>query len=80
MLTCQDVIGLLLDYLEEALSEDAAAELERHVQDCAPCLAYLKTYRRTRQLAGQVGRVEMPAELRARLRDLLLSRLGPGRS
>lgn len=80
MLTCRDVIGLLLDYLEETLSEDAAAELERHLHDCAACLAYLRTYRRTPELAGQAARIEMPPELRARLRELLLRRLGPAGS
>jgi hypothetical protein len=79
-LTCRDVIGLLLDYLEEALGPDIVADFERHLQDCAPCRAYLKTYERTRRLTGEVTRVEMPEELKDRLRELLLGRLGSGRS
>ena len=79
-LTCRDVIGLLLDYLEEALDPDAVAAFERHLQDCAPCRAYLKTYDRSRRLVGEVSRVEMPEELKDRLRELLLGRLAPGRS
>ena len=79
-LTCRDVIGLLLDYLEGALDSDAVAAFERHLQDCAPCRAYLKTYDRSRRLVGEVSRVEMPEELKDRLRELLLGRLGPGRS
>ncbi len=75
-LTCRDVIGLLLDYLEAALDDDTVALFERHLADCAPCRAYLRTYDRSRQLAGEVSRVEMPAEMRDRLRDLLLGRLG----
>jgi anti-sigma factor RsiW len=79
-LTCRDLIGLLLDYLEEALDPDTIAAFEHHLQDCAPCRAYLKTYDRSRRLVGEVSGVEMPEELKDRLRELLLGRLGPGRS
>ena len=74
-LTCRDLIGLLLDYLEATLDVDTVALFERHLADCAPCRAYLRTYDRSRRLVGEVGRVEMPAEMRDRLRDLLLGRL-----
>jgi len=77
-LTCRDVIGFLLDYLEEALDPDTLAEFERHLQDCPACRAYLRTYDRSRRLVGEVGRVEMPQELKDRLRDLLLGRLSAG--
>ena len=64
-MTCRDLIGLLLDYFESTLDEDTIALFERHLADCAPC----------RRLVGEVGRVEMPVEMRDRLRDLLLGRL-----
>jgi hypothetical protein len=79
-LMCRDLIGLLLDYLEEALDPDTVAAFEHHLQDCAPCRAYLKTYDRSRRLVGDVSRVEMPEELKDRLRELLLGRLGSSRS
>ena len=79
-LTCRDLIGLLLDYLESTLDEDTIALFERHLADCAPCRAYLRTYDRSRRLVGDVGRVEMPVEMRDRLRDLLLGRLDSRRS
>jgi hypothetical protein len=78
-LTCEDLIGLLLEYLEGALAPEVVADFDRHLQDCAPCRAYLETYKRTRQLTGAVTRVEMPSELKDRLRQLLLGRLGLGR-
>jgi anti-sigma factor RsiW len=73
VLTCKNLIELLLDYLEGRLSPDVVAEFERHLQDCAACLSYLRTYQRTRQLTGAVTRVQMPDEMKARLRTLLLS-------
>jgi len=77
-LTCKDAIDLLADYLEASLGPELVAALERHLQDCRPCVAYLNTYKRTRTLAGQVGRVEMPEEMRRRLRQLLLDQLARG--
>lgn len=42
---------------------------------CEPCQAYLATYRRAVELGAAGGRVEMPAEMKARLREFLLSTL-----
>jgi hypothetical protein len=38
-----------------SLTPELADELEQHLLDCAPCRAYLSTYRKTRELAGEVG-------------------------
>ncbi|HTY76246.1 MAG TPA: zf-HC2 domain-containing protein [Candidatus Bathyarchaeia archaeon] len=74
-LTCRDVIGLLADYLESVLGQGQAERLEAHLAGCEPCRAYLSTYRRTRTLAAETGRVAMPEEMRDRLRRLLLEAL-----
>ena len=50
-----------------------------HLRDCAPCRAYLNTYRKTRELTAKAGRAPMPEEMKQRLRRFLLDRLGdPG--
>lgn len=74
-MTCRDAIDLLADYLETTLPGDAAARLQAHLADCQPCQAYLNTYRRTPDVTRVVGRVEMPVEMRARLRAFLVERL-----
>jgi hypothetical protein len=75
-LTCKDAIAIMADYLESALGEEVLARLEQHLRDCPPCVAYLNTYRKTRQLAGRAGRVAMPDEMRRSLHRLLLEELG----
>jgi len=64
-----------VDYLDQTLGERLLAELERHLADCAPCRAYLRTYRRTRDLTARAAPADMPPELRARLRDFLRERV-----
>ena len=75
MMTCHDVIDVLADYLDQVLPPEIAADLERHLAGCEPCRAYLATYRRTRALGAQAARLEMPDEMKARLREFLLARL-----
>jgi anti-sigma factor (TIGR02949 family) len=75
MLTCEAAIELLSEYLEAMLTAETLAELEAHLAACPPCVAYLNTFRRTRELAAAAGRVEMPEELKLRLREVL-RRLG----
>ena len=76
MMTCQDVIAVLVDYLDQALPPEIVADLERHLAGCEPCRAYLATYRRTRALGARAIRLEMPDEMKRRLRQFLLERLG----
>jgi len=52
-MTCQDAIALLGDYLEMALGAETIADLERHLGECAPCVAYLNTFRATRRMAAE---------------------------
>jgi anti-sigma factor RsiW len=73
--TCQDAIDLLADYLDMALTPESLADLERHLCDCAPCRAYLATYRKTKSLAADAQRIPMPEEMRQRLRHFLLEHL-----
>ena len=75
-MTCKDAIDIIADFLDQTLASAAADQLETHLRDCAPCRAYLNTYRKTRGPVGEAGRVEMPAELKSRLRRFLLEQLG----
>lgn len=77
-LTCEEAIGLLGDYLERILGDGLLAALEAHLADCEPCRAYLKTYRKTRDLTARLGAVDMPPELQSRLRTFLRDRIQRG--
>ena len=71
-MTCQEAIALLVDYIESTLSQEEVTELDRHLAGCEPCRAYLNTYKRTRTLAAEAGRVAMPEEMKQRVRQFLL--------
>ena len=75
MLTCRDVNDLLADYVDGALAPEQASALDAHLADCLPCRTYLATYRRARALGIEAARVQIPDEMKARLRQFLRERL-----
>lgn len=80
MLTCREIIeGLLADCLDATLAPGVGAELERHLESCPPCLTYLNTYKRTRELVGRTA-AEMPPEMKAILRKFLVEQLAKEKS
>lgn len=78
-MTCREaILNYLLDYLDATLTCEAAADLERHLAACKPCVAYLNTYRRTREFTGRTASLSMPGEMKAHLRQFLLDHLAQG--
>jgi anti-sigma factor RsiW len=69
--TCRQFIDEYLpDYVDGALPAELAAELERHLEACQPCVAFLNTYRRIPGLARSAA-PELPPEVRAVLSRVL---------
>lgn len=78
-LTCTEVIlHYLSDYLDAALTAEVAHDLERHLETCKACTAYLNTYKRTRDLVGLTAPAAMPEGMKAHLRQFLLEQLAKG--
>ncbi len=75
--TCKEMLDALTDYLEGDLPEDDEEEFEGHMEDCIPCDAFFRTYRKSSEMARETLRVEdVPPELQARVRRYLRARLG----
>lgn len=51
-LACRDVVELVSDYLEHALSADDQAHVEQHFLVCPPCSAYLAQMKRSIELSS----------------------------
>lgn len=63
-LSCQELVELVTDYLEGALTEDERARFEDHVGRCGGCKQYLEQMRQTIELTGRLtlGDVSPQAE------------------
>ena len=63
-LSCQELVELVTDYLEGALSEEETVRFESHIGRCDGCQAYLEQIRQTVALSGRlsVGALSPKAE------------------
>src|SRR5690349_4839444 len=70
-MNCREAIDMLADYLDATVTPNVVAQRESHLDFCAPCRAYVATYKRSAELAVKASRVEMPRDVAQRLRDFL---------
>ena len=68
---CRRIAELLGDYLEGTLPKRTAELLEGHIDGCAPCVAFVNTYRGTVDATRTLRDVAIPAELKTRLLTFL---------
>jgi len=54
-LTCQELVELVTDYLEDALPPAERARFDSHLSDCDACRAYLHQIRTTLDLLGHLS-------------------------
>ncbi len=72
VLTCQELVELATDYLEEMLPSVQRSRLDAHLLTCDECLHYLEQMRIAISAAGMVPEEEIDPAARAEL--LLLFR------
>ena len=61
-LTCHEVVELITDYLEGALSRKVRRRVEAHLAVCDACTAYLAQMRDTIRLTGMLTEEQLPDE------------------
>jgi anti-sigma factor RsiW len=73
MLTCQEMVELVTDYLEGRLDDASRQRFEAHVADCDACTLYIEQMRQTIVALGHIPAerisTEAEEELVAAFRD-----------
>ena len=59
-MTCQELVELVTDYLDGALSPEDAARFEEHLAACPGCATYLEQVRTTIAVTGAGADVVEP--------------------
>jgi anti-sigma factor RsiW len=67
---CADVVEVVTDYLEGALSRSDRRRFEAHLAGCPDCTEYLRQMQTMISLTGQLGIVELSPQLRQEFRAL----------
>jgi|RhiMetdeSRZDD1v2_1073273.scaffolds.fasta_scaffold1145117_2 anti-sigma factor RsiW len=74
-MTCQEAIAKLGEYLDAELTPVVLQQIDAHLEICAPCRAYLATYRKTTELVARLRRVDLPQDVAMRLRAFLVDHM-----
>lgn len=64
---CREMVELMTDYLEGALSAGDRARFEEHITGCDGCRSYLEQMRTTMRLLGRVPDEPIPEHLQEEL-------------
>lgn len=67
MLTCQELVELVTDYIEGQLDDTASARFEEHIADCPACTVYLEQMRQTIAALGRIRPESLSPEAEAEL-------------
>ena len=70
---CQQVVELVTDYLEGALSRSERRRFERHLRACPNCTAYVEQLHITIALSGRLTPDDVPPEAMGELTELYRS-------
>ncbi|MGD0454793.1 MAG: zf-HC2 domain-containing protein [Solirubrobacteraceae bacterium] len=63
-LACQEMVELITDYLEGALTRSQRRRFEAHLAGCEHCTEYLQQMRATIRLTGRVRAEDMTPAMR----------------
>lgn len=66
-MNCRQVVELMTDYLEGALSDRDRMRFEAHLAGCSGCTEYLAQLRRTIRMAERLNADPVPPDLEAEL-------------
>jgi anti-sigma factor RsiW len=59
-LTCKELVELVTDYLEGALSRRDHKRFEKHIAGCTNCTEYVAQFRETIRLTGTLRERDIP--------------------
>ena len=66
-LSCQELVELVTDYLEDALSLEDRQRFEEHIGGCDNCTRYLEQLRLTIRVVGTISTDDLSPEMEREL-------------
>jgi mycothiol system anti-sigma-R factor len=68
-MSCRELVERLIDFLDGELAAEEAQRLRAHLDECEPCVRYVRTYELTIQITRRLPPTPPPATLLERLRQ-----------
>jgi anti-sigma factor RsiW len=66
-MSCKELVELVTNYLEDALSPEERLRFEEHLTICPGCVTYVQQMRETVQVVGNLREESIPPEKRDEL-------------
>jgi anti-sigma factor RsiW len=66
-LTCRELVELVTDYLEDALTPSERGRFDRHLELCPGCATYVEQFRETIVRTGALRQDDIPSPAREEL-------------
>ena len=71
MITCRDLVELLMDFNSGQLSTEWRESIQQHLGRCSQCVAYVESYRTLVEIARRMPATPLPPRLEQRLQTIL---------
>jgi anti-sigma factor RsiW len=68
-MTCRELAEILIDYVSGEMTPEETERIRKHLEECPPCVFYVRTYELTITVTRRLPMVAMPAKLMDRLRE-----------
>lgn len=76
-LTCREILEKLSEYIDEEIDPKICDDIEKHMEGCSPCIAFLNTLKKTVKLYNTAGKeVSIPDNVHTKLHDFLKKNCG----
>jgi predicted anti-sigma-YlaC factor YlaD len=76
LISCQEAVELVTDYLEGGMSPEDVAVFEAHLELCDGCRSYVDQMRITIATVGRIEEADVPDDMRATLTAAFRARRG----
>jgi len=74
-MSCRELLERLSEYMDGELPQEICQEIQRHMEGCAPCVAFVKTLKKTAGICRRLPSKPIPPAVVADLRNLLAPHL-----
>ena len=71
MMTCRELVELLIDFVAGDLPPEHRERVEQHLRRCPPCVAYVESYRVIIKISRKLPCEPLPPQLTERLKAAL---------
>ncbi|HEY5904753.1 MAG TPA: zf-HC2 domain-containing protein [Actinomycetota bacterium] len=69
-LTCRELVEVITDFVEGAMSDADRARFERHLGECAGCTAVMSQFRTTIEVTGRLTEGQVSEAQRDAMREV----------